>query len=90
VLTSLARELVTQKGIGERAAAVWRSLQKERQKSPAQAEGGLNPSAPAPDPTVLDVPEPTRDAIELPLSAEPFRRPSRRSAGAGEQLSFGF
>ena len=34
VLTSLARELVTEKGIGERAAAVWRSFKRNIKSRP--------------------------------------------------------
>jgi SNF2 family DNA or RNA helicase len=37
ILTALARELVTQKGIGECAAAVWRSLQRSNTLVSAQA-----------------------------------------------------
>ena len=37
LLTAMARELVTQQGVGEPAAAVWRRLQKQREDGPAEA-----------------------------------------------------
>ena len=90
VLTSLARELVTEKGIGERAAAVWRSLQKERHDPPAVSTSDFNTNAPpvdADEPAVLSA---TSNLIELPLIAPSFRRPSRRPGGDDQQLTFGF
>jgi hypothetical protein len=40
LLTAMARELVTQRGVGERAAAVWKALQRERDEAfaPSHAE----------------------------------------------------
>jgi hypothetical protein len=40
LLTAMARELVTQQGVGEQAAAVWKALQRQRNESapPATAE----------------------------------------------------
>ena len=39
MLTAMARELVTQQGVGEQAAAVWRALQQQREESvPPSAE----------------------------------------------------
>ena len=88
VLTSLARELVTQKGIGERAAAVWRSLQKEHCEAPPEVVG--DPSAPVRSADVSDVPARTGDVFELPLAASPLPPPARRPAAADEQLTFEF
>jgi hypothetical protein len=90
VLTSLARELVTEKGIGERAAAVWRSLQKEHQDPPADPTSDLNSNAPPPEAEETAPPPSASNAIELPLLATPLRRPGRRVAGNDQQLTFGF
>jgi hypothetical protein len=40
LLTAMARELVTQQGVGEQAAAVWKALQRQRDEagSPPAAE----------------------------------------------------
>jgi hypothetical protein len=80
VLTALARELVTQKGIGESAAAVWKSLQRQSTSSAiaAPAMGASTESAiPLPIETTLG-----RDARNL------RERTPRQSAG--EQLTFSF
>ena len=90
VLTSLARELVTEKGIGERAAAVWRSIQKERQDPPPDAARDLNPVAPTSETDAPEVPGATSNVIELPQIVTPFRRPGRRTADTDQQLTFGF
>ena len=90
VLTSLARELVTEKGIGERAAAVWRSLQKERQDPPADPIDDRVSNAPPLEAEACAAPSATSNVIELPVLATPFRRPGRRTAGDDQQLTFGF
>jgi len=90
VLTSLARELVTEKGIGERAAAVWRSLQKERQNPPADPLGDVVSSAPPVEAQTFAIPPEASNVIELPVIATPFRRPGRRAADNDQQLTFGF
>jgi hypothetical protein len=80
VLTALARELVTQKGIGESAAAVWKSLQRQSTSSAtaAPAMGASTESAiPLPIETTLG-----RGARNL------LERTPRQSAG--EQLTFSF
>jgi len=89
VLTSLARELVTEKGIGERAAAVWRSIQKEHQDPPADPTSDLNSNAP-PTESEAALPPGTSNLIELPLVATHLRRTGRRAAGDDQQLTFGF
>ena len=90
VLTSLARELVTEKGIGERAAAVWRSLQKEHQDPPADPTSEFNSNPPPPEAEETAPPPSASNAIEVPLFATPLRRPGRRVAGNDQQLTFGF
>jgi len=90
VLTSLARELVTEKGIGERAAAVWRSLQKERHDPPTDFHGDIGPIAPTSETDAPDVPAGTSNVIGLPLGVTPFRRSGRRSGGNDQQLTLGF
>ena len=90
VLTSLARELVTEKGIGERAAAVWRSIQKEHQDPPMDPTSDLDSNAP---PTISEgatLRPATSNLIELPLVATHLRRPGRRAAGNDQQMTFGF
>ena len=89
VLTSLARELVTEKGIGERAAAVWRSLQKERQDPPADPPGDLVSNAPPLEAETFAVPPSMSNVIELPNDSYPVCRPGRRGAGNDQQLTFG-
>lgn len=90
VLTSLARELVTERGIGERAAAVWRSLQKEREHPPADPIDDLASNARPLEAEAFAVPPAISNVIELPVIATPFRRPSRRPADNDQQLTFGF
>jgi hypothetical protein len=41
LLTAMARELVTQKGVGERADAVWRTLQADRASTPLDVEAAV-------------------------------------------------
>ena len=62
VLTALARELVTQKGIGERAAAVWKSLQRQT--------SSFNPG-PVPVPVAPEVD--TTSDFEQPAVLQPIR-----------------
>ena len=90
VLTSLARELVTEKGIGERAAAVWRSLQKEHHDPPTDPSGDSGPVAPTSETDAPDVPASPSNVIELPQSVTPFRRSARRAGGNDQQLTLGF
>jgi hypothetical protein len=89
VLTSLARELVTERGIGERAAAVWRSLQRERQDPPTDPTEDVNSNVP-PLEAEPAFPSVKSNLIELPLIATPIRRSSRQPACDDQQLTFGF
>jgi len=86
----LARELVTEKGIGERAAAVWRSIQKEHQDPPADPTSDLNSNAPPTESEEAALRPGTSNLIELPLVATHLRRPGRRAAGDDQQMTFGF
>jgi hypothetical protein len=45
MLTAMARELVTQKGVGERADAIWKTLQAERASAPIDVEPAVVTSA---------------------------------------------
>lgn len=48
LLTAMARELVTRQGVGEQAAAVWRSLQVQHEQTPQPAgKAEPNPAHPA-------------------------------------------
>jgi hypothetical protein len=83
LLTALARELVTEKGIGERAAAVWRSLRHE------------TAAVVTPVPIISAAVQPERE-LELPdtslLDADAViaQRPAHRTPRDHEQLSFAF
>ncbi|MGA9883481.1 MAG: helicase-related protein [Candidatus Acidiferrales bacterium] len=94
ILMAMARELVTKKGIGERADAVWATLQKKQEDMlPTRVAGDLEAEA---NQTVSGTPlieaasapvdqlSPLRSAIE-----SPGRKSSRRSASAtpDEQLA---
>jgi hypothetical protein len=48
ILTAMARELVTRQGVGEAAAAVWRSLQVERSSAAAPDAEAHPPHAEVP------------------------------------------
>jgi hypothetical protein len=92
ILTAMARELVTEKGIGEKADEVWSALQKRQEAIlgtrtvreleveadvlAPETESGDTRSFP------VDEPLPPRLVAELPA-----RRNSRRSAGLNEQLA---
>jgi hypothetical protein len=98
MLTAMARELVTQKGIGEKADEVWRRLQVERVRSLGQD----TPAAVEPErPLVIDPEEEvSAPAIEIPPAAVApgllqfgmvTRASARRPTFADEnQLSLGF
>lgn len=58
LLTAMARELVTQQGVGEEAAAVWRALQQQREEVAPKAEMSEVPSLAEPL-VVLDESEST-------------------------------
>jgi hypothetical protein len=61
LLTAMARELVTQQGVGEHAAAVWKALQRQREESapPAIVECE-RPSVTADEPNMVLEPEQPR------------------------------
>ena len=80
VLTALARELVTQKGIGERAAAVWKSLQRSNTFTCA------TPAVPEPIP--LD-PEPDLHQLAKIADENPTT-PHPQPLNVAEQLTFSF
>ena len=72
VLTAMARELVTEKGVGETAAAVWKTLQR-------QGHNGTHSPSPIEAPVIVpaaavhlnDEPiaaAPIRDAVQLALA----------------------
>jgi len=55
MLTGMARELVTQKGVGERADALWKQLQRQTATIATPAEVAESASAPAQDTALPDV-----------------------------------
>ena len=99
MLTAMARELVTQKGVGERADEVWRRLQMERART-------LGPDMTAtlkPEPELITGPEseamapaiqilPPTAATGLAQFGMGTRRSGRRAAVCRDdnQLSLGF
>jgi hypothetical protein len=78
MLTAMARELVTQKGVGERADAVWKTLQAERASALPNAAVADIVAAP-----LLATTEATA------ILATPFAAPARPAERA-EQLSLEF
>jgi hypothetical protein len=94
ILMAMARELVTEKGIGERADAVWATLQKQQEdilgtRAKEDSEAVAEQSVAAiqliePGPTQVD----QWSALKSPLES-PGRRnsPPSTSAMPGEQLT---
>ncbi len=97
LLTAMARELVTQKGVGEKADACWREVQRQHSRvlesqqlrtadqspEPAVAPGVTECVAPAPQPL------PTRDALaELALDRRTVARRPRYTDDAQLPLAF--
>ena len=78
MLTAMARELVTQQSVGERADAVWKTLQAER--ASAVTTTAVNDTAAAP---LIATPE------EIQTFATPFAAPAQTVVRA-EQLSLEF
>jgi superfamily II DNA or RNA helicase len=77
VLTALARELVTEKGIGECAAAVWKTLKQQHRKHPAAA-ARLVSTATGEEASVLV-------SVERPMPTQPAVTSER-----AQQLAFAF
>ena len=89
MLTAMARELVTERGIGDSANEVWRQI---------QAEHGMAPTAPTR--TVKDEPPsdtpPVLPAVQIPVSANAPRfgtravseRPARRRESTPTDAQF--
>ena len=89
ILMAMARELVTEKGIGESASAIWKALQKQQaevlgapamETAPSNTEDELTTPAPVLEDTALPSPESTVVAqlLEFGTSLERVRR--RRSS----------
>jgi hypothetical protein len=77
VLTALARELVTEKGIGECAAAVWKTLKQQHSHHPA-ASARLVSAAAAEEASLL-----------VPV-ARPTPTPTAVTSERAQQLAFAF
>ncbi len=77
VLTALARELVTEKGIGECAAAVWKTLNQQRRQQPGN--------------TTTLIADEVQETAELPdLFSPEVREQAAVSSAASVQLAFSF
>jgi hypothetical protein len=97
MLTAMARELVTQKGVGEKADACWREVQREharlleaqrvpvveRQQDPAPSPVPVERPAAAPDPPVR-----TEAVVELVLARTKSVRKPRYDSDAQLSLLF--
>ena len=101
ILTSMARDLVTQRGVGERAEAIWKELQAQRPAGiiePASAVEQakvIDPTVYDPGPSELIVPSPEAiPSVTLQTLAQfgiATRRTPRRPVYQNEdQLSLGF
>src|SRR5262249_36128512 len=82
ILTAMARELVTEHGVGESADVLWRQLQMEQSRLvppppsvPDEPDCDSVPSAPPPLPPVITVPS---LATVLKFGVQPSASPSRR------------
>jgi hypothetical protein len=81
MLTAMARELVTQKGVGERADNVWRQLQRQTATlvTPVEVpEAPPTPEIALPAVASLLLPPPQAAPITLSGFAMPMRRTTRR------------
>ncbi len=93
ILMAMARELVTEKGIGERADAVWSALQKQQEEAFGIRSPEMEELAPEPgQETELVVPEvaatPASQLIPLTAPLEAIRpKASRRGAVLEGQLT---
>lgn len=81
ILTAMARELVTEQGIGESAEAVWRELQTEHSRvvpPPLVVPAVPDVDAALPPPAVLPLPA---GVSALKFGTRPPLSPSRRQEG---------
>jgi hypothetical protein len=97
MLTAMARELVTQKGVGEKADQVWRELQASRASAMAPAQAIVAEVAPivtvepAPGLVLPELVAPAPSLFGLTPFSAPPRRVSRRGSQQDEsQLSLAF
>ncbi|MCZ2154478.1 MAG: hypothetical protein LC114_11360 [Bryobacterales bacterium] len=95
MLTAMARELVTQKGVGEKADAVWKEIQQQHaQVAAASALPALQSAAPAlpsttDDAATDDSPAPmTSGLIQLALPRSRVARKPRQDTDAQLSLAF--
>jgi hypothetical protein len=89
ILMAMARELVTEKGIGERADAVWSALQKRQEEVFAVRQSETEPvaSETSQDAELITMENTLRAGTEwtsLSAAQEPLRRKASRRAGALE------
>jgi hypothetical protein len=100
MLTAMARELLTQKGVGEKADDVWKRLQAERgrtlcpdMQSYQEREAPLIITSPSElaDAATIEIVPPAAAPVPAELSMIPRRSARRAAAHSDEnQLSFGF
>jgi hypothetical protein len=101
ILTSMARDLVTQRGVGERADAIWKELQAQRPAAiiePVSAVGqakAIEPAVyePVPSELIVPLPEAAPSATLQTLAqfgAATRRTPRRPACQNEDQLSLGF
>jgi hypothetical protein len=91
ILMAMARELVTEKGIGERADAVWSALQKQQEEAfglrSSDVEGLAPVSSQGTAPAAAEAVITPAGQLPPPTASEEIRRRSLRQEGAlGDQL----
>jgi hypothetical protein len=74
MLTAMARELVTQKGVGEKADNVWRQLQRQT------VSAGAPPPVPTPGILAVVTPAPPPACLVAPPTLADFALPPKRVA----------
>jgi len=88
MLTAMARELVTEKGVGEKADQIWRQMQVERSRALTVEPPAVTI---APEQPLIVEPNIPLSPPTLTQFGTAARRPSRRAASVNEnQLSLGF
>jgi len=82
ILMAMARELVTEKGIGERADAVWSALQKKQEEAFAvrSFEAEASTAERVQDLGLVESETPIAPANQLPPLATPFEPISRKAS----------